>query len=81
MTRLKKSIYVDATRVKIFLKHTRQITDTLVKNSRPRNQRNLQSLSDQAGKVFIPKIPSISILKDFISSKLRLFEGIELTKH
>ena len=27
----------------------------------------------------IRKITSISILKDFISSKLRLFEGIELT--
>ena len=77
----KGHVYVDATRAEMLWKHTRKITATLdeilhneMKESYKDSLINLERYSES-----IRKITSVSILKDFISSKLCLLEGIELT--
>ena len=79
----KGHVYVGATRAEMFLKHTRKITATLDEIPDNEIKENYKAFLFKLDRYLegksIQKITSISILKDFISSKLRLFEGIELT--
>ena len=79
----KGHVYVGATRAEMFLKHTRKITATVDEIPDNEIKENYKAFLFKLERYLegksIRKITSISILKDFISSKLRLFEGIELT--
>ena len=79
----KGHVYVGATRAEMFLKYTRKITATLDEIPDNEIKENYKAFLFKLDRYLegksIRKITSISILKDFIPSKLRLFEGIELT--
>ena len=79
----KGHVYVGATKSEIFLKNLRFITASLDEITDEEIKENykkfIMKLERYIKEKDIQKVTSIGILQDFISSQLRLFEGIELT--